>query len=79
MRPIISALVLTTVLLPLAGCGNKGPLVLPTAAPVEAGAPLPEAARPVPDPDALPQAEPEADTGVDAIEPDDVPTDPPVR
>jgi predicted small lipoprotein YifL len=78
MRPIISALLLTA-LLPLAGCGNKGPLVLPSAAPVEADAPLPEAARPVPDPDALPQAEPEADTGVDAIEPDDVPADPPAR
>jgi predicted small lipoprotein YifL len=78
MRPIISMLLITA-LLPLAGCGNKGPLVLPSAAPVEADAPLSEAARPVPDPDALPEVDPEADTGVDAIEPDDVPTDPPAR
>lgn len=78
MRSIIPALLLAA-LLPLAGCGNKGPLVLPSAAPLEAGAPPPEDARPVPDPAALPEADPEADTGTDAIEPDDVPTDPPAR
>ncbi|MFC0676634.1 lipoprotein [Lysobacter korlensis] len=61
----------------LAGCGNKGPLVLPSV-PVPEEGPLPEAARPVPDPDALPQVEPEADTGVDAIEPNDIPADPPM-
>lgn len=60
----------------LAGCGNKGPLVLPSV-PVDEDAPLPEAARPVPDPNALPQAEPEAGTGAEAIEPDDIPADPP--
>lgn len=56
----------------LAGCGNKGPLVLPPAQ-----TPALEDPRPVPDPDALPEVAPEADTGVDAIEPDDVPADPP--
>lgn len=56
----------------LAGCGNKGPLVLPPA-PVGEDAP-PFVAPPMPDSDA-PNTEAEVDVGVDADADADAPTD----
>jgi predicted small lipoprotein YifL len=59
----------------LAGCGNKGPLVLPPA-PVVEDALLPEDATPDTDAEAAPQVEPDNDPDVDAVEADE-PSDPP--
>lgn len=48
MKPINTAL-LCLLALGLAGCGNKGPLVLPTAPVEDAAVPPPPAAEPVPE------------------------------
>lgn len=68
--------------LPLAGCGNKGPLVLPSApVPDEAPATEPVPVDDVTEPEALIDSAPEADadTGVDAGSNDDAASEPPPR
>ncbi|GAB6196228.1 LPS translocon maturation chaperone LptM [Lysobacter xanthus] len=52
MKPITASL-LALSLLGLAGCGNKGPLVLPTAPPAEQPAPVESPAPATPTPETL--------------------------